>query len=99
MKTKECKYLCKAELREANRQAIKAGCNSIEPDYIEKLPDDCRFPVFFKLPWERHGWVRCQVGTASDAHATDYMPLWLDVPAGIYENLGTVEVPVDEEDK
>ena len=96
MKTEKCTILYKAELQEANRQALKAGGRAIEPDYVEKLPNDCRFPVFFKLPLER-GWVRCQIGTARDVHATDYMPLWLDVPPQIYNNLTTIEVPVDEE--
>ena len=91
------KVLHKKELQAANIRAFKAGFNSIEPDYIKDLPDGCLFPVFFTLPIER-GWMRCQIGTASDAHAKDYMPLWLDVPHIFYENLHTVEIDVDEEE-
>lgn len=58
------KYLTKGELEEANRLAIKARCTAIETTYLEELPDACRYPVLFTLPWERHGWVRCQIGTA-----------------------------------
>jgi hypothetical protein len=94
---KMCKFLTKAELKRANKQAIKAGCNAIEPSYIEGLPDGLRCPVFFVMPWERHGWVRCQIGTASDKAGHDYTPLWIDVPNAIYDNLGCVKVEEGEE--
>ena len=86
----ELRYFMKGELQEANRQAIRSGCRAVEPEYIEGLPDNLRYPVFFVLPWERHGWVRCQVGTGR--LGGEYTPLFLDVPQGIYENLDVVEV-------
>lgn len=86
------KCLSKAELHEANRQAIKAGGRAIDPDYVGRLPEGLRFPVVFMLPWERRGWVRCQIGTATSIAAQDYMPVWLDVPQSIYDNLSSVEV-------
>ena len=88
-----CKYLSKWELKEANRRAAKGAGRSIDPEYVEKLPDDLRYSIFFTLPWERHGWVRCQIGTATTAKAENYVPLWLDVPRLIYDNLS--EVPVE----
>jgi hypothetical protein len=97
MKTEQYKYLTKAELQEANRLAIKAGGRAIEPDYLERLPDAHRFPVFFALPWERHGWVRCQIGTATDTAAHDYMPVWLDVPNAFYDHLASITVKEAEE--
>ena len=90
-----CRYLTKGELKEANRRAIKAGGRAIEPEYVDGLPDDLRYPIFFELPWERHGWVRCQVGTGIPGK--DYTPLFIDVPQKIYDNLGVVKVAVDEE--
>lgn len=39
---KTYKWLSKAELAESNRRAIKSRCNAIEPEYIERLPDDMR---------------------------------------------------------
>ena len=92
MPMKQLKYLSKSELLEANRRAIKAGCRAIDPIYAEQLNDGLRYPVFFTLPWERLGWVRCQIGTATSIPATDYTPVLLDVPQAIYENLGSVEV-------
>ena len=94
--TRSCRYLSKAELQEANRRAIEAGGRAVEPEYIEGLPDGLRYPIFFELRWERHGWVRCQVGTGTCLNPDDYTPVFLDVPQGIYENLGVVDVPVDE---
>jgi hypothetical protein len=97
MKLEKVKYFTKSQLMEANRQAIKAGCNAITPEFIASLPDGLKYPIFFRLPWERHGWVRCQVGAATSMPPRDFTPLWFDVPQGIYENLDTVDVPVDEE--
>jgi hypothetical protein len=91
-RTTHVKCLSKGELRKANRRAIKSGCRAIDPSYIKQLPTTLRYPVFFTIPWERHGWVRCHVGTATDAAATDYRPLWLDVPQEIYDNLTSIEV-------
>jgi hypothetical protein len=93
------RVLYKGEMMASNRRAIKAGCRAIEPEYIEQLPDDLRHPIFFTLPWERHGWVRCQVGTATSPTADNYMPVWLDVPRDIYDHLSVIEVPVDEEER
>lgn len=89
--------LTKGELQEANRQAIKAGCRAIDPAYAERLPEGLRYPVFFTLPWERHGWVRCQIGTATSIPAQDYTPVIIDVPQAIYDDLTSVEVPDDVE--
>ena len=97
MKTKHYKYMSKAELQEANRRAIKAGGRAIEPSYVERLPDAGRFPVLFTIPWERHGWVRCQIGTATDSMARDYTPVMLDVPNVIFRNLSSIEVGEAEE--
>lgn len=84
--------LTKSELKEANRQAIKAGCRAIDPAYAERLPDRHRYPVLFTIPWERHDWVRCHVGTATSIQADDYTPVLIDVPKAIYGNLISVEV-------
>jgi len=84
------KCLSKRELKEANRRAERSAGRWIDPEYVEQLPDDLRYPIFFTLPWERHGWVRCQVGTATTAKAEDYVPVWLDVPQFMYDNLGEV---------
>jgi hypothetical protein len=92
---KKIRYLSKGELQESNRRAIKAGCRSLKPEYIDGLPEAYRYPIFFELPWERHGWVRCQVGTGVPSQ--DYTPVFLDVPQIIYENLGVMDVSVDEE--
>ena len=81
------KYLSKNELSKANRQAIKAGCRAIDPAYVERLPEGLHYPVFVTIPWERHGWVRCNVGTATDVAATDFTLVWLDVPQDIYDSL------------
>lgn len=91
MLTREIKYLTKSELLEANRRAIEAGHRAIDPIYAEQLIEGFRYPVFMTLPWERHGWVRCQIGTATSIPANDYTPVLLDVPLTIYENLGSVE--------
>lgn len=85
------KYLTKGELQEANRLAIKCGGWAVEPEYIEGLADNLRYPIFFQLPWERHGWVRCQIGTGDPATG-EYTPMFVDVPQVMYENLGVVEV-------
>lgn len=85
------RILTKGELQEANRQAIKAGCRAIDPAYAERLPERHRYPVFFSLPWERHDWVRCHVGTATSIQADDYTPVIIDVPQEIYDNLISVE--------
>ncbi|MDY0170316.1 MAG: hypothetical protein RBS80_27475, partial [Thermoguttaceae bacterium] len=89
-------YLGKGELKEANRRSKESAGRWIDPEYVERLPDDLRYPIFFTLPWERHGWVRCQVGTATVANGEDYVPVWLDVPQSMYENLGEVEVPAGD---
>ena len=99
MNKRTVRYLSKGELKEANRRAIQSGGRAVEPEYIERLPDAFRYPVFFELPWERHGWVRCEIGTGTSPSADDYTPVWVDVPALIYDHLGTVEVAVDEETK
>lgn len=88
------KYLSKGEFREANRQAIKADGRAVDPGYLDQLPDSFKYPIVFTLPWERHGWMRCQVLTGADNE-----PIILDVPLILYDNLGTVEVPVTEEVK
>jgi hypothetical protein len=90
------KYLTKWQLEQANQQAIAACCNAIDPSYIERLPDGCKYPVFFRLPWERRGWVRCQIGTATCLPAEDYTPVLLDVPQAMFDELPTVEVQVEE---
>jgi hypothetical protein len=97
MKNEVYKFLTKAQLERANKRAIKAGCNAIEPTYVDQLPDGVRFPIFFCLPWERHGWVRCQIGTAQDKVGHDYIPVWLDVPNDIYDDLASVNVTEVEE--
>lgn len=97
MERETIKYLTKGELEVANRLALKAKCNAIDPAYVEQLPSDMRYPVFFAMPWERPGWVRCQIGTATAIPADDYVPLLLDVPNSMYDKLGTVEVVVDDE--
>lgn len=89
----EIRYLLKGELEEANRQALKGGGRAIEPSYVQKLPADCRYPILREIPWERHGWVRCEIGTASAANGEDYRAVWLDVPQRIHSNLSTMEVP------
>jgi len=86
------KCLTKGELQEANRQARKAGCRAIDPACAERLPERYRYPVFITLPWERHDWVRCQVGTATSIQADDYTPVIIDVPQAIYDTLISVEV-------
>jgi hypothetical protein len=93
------RYLTKGELQEANRQALNGGGRAVAPEYIQGLPDNFRYPVFFTIPWERHGWVRCQVGTGASPAVDDYTPIVIDVPNAIYENLGVVEVSADEEVK
>ena len=93
MKTK---IFDKAVLVEANQQALAAGLRAIEPSRLEQMPDDMRFPVVFTLPWERHGWVRCQIGTATTSTGEDYQQVWLDVPSGLYEGLTDIDVPVAE---
>ena len=85
----------KGELQEANRQAIKAGGRAIEPDYIDGLAANLRFPIFFELPWERHGFVRCQIGTGVPGE--EYIPLFIDVPLAIYDHLSVIHIPVEEE--
>ena len=72
------------------------GGRAIESEYIKKLPGNCKYPVVFTLPWERQGWVRCEIGTALSGSGEGYVPVWLDVPRDIYDNLGTFEVPVDK---
>ena len=96
MKRESYKYLTKKELRRANRLAIDARGTAIEPDYVRKLPTECKYPVFFSLPCER-GWMRCQVGTSVSGTGNAFVPLWLDVPPEIYESLGTVKIEVDDE--
>ena len=94
----KCKILYIGELKEANRRAIQAGRNAIEPDYLERLPNDMRYPVMFTLPWEeRPGWVRCLIGTAVSLKAEDYVPLLLDVPRWMYDNLSEIDIPSNEE--
>ena len=92
---RDVRYFTKVELKKANRQAIEAGGRAIEPEYVDGLSDTFRYPIFFAMPWERHGWVRCQVGTGVPGH--DYTPLFIDVPQEMYEKLGAIEMPVDEE--
>lgn len=87
------RYFTKGELEEANRRAIKAGFRAVEATYLKQLPDACRYPVVFTLPWERHGWVRCQIGTARNKSAEQYTLIVLDVPHEIFENLASIEVP------
>jgi hypothetical protein len=86
------RILTKGELQEANRQAIKAGCRAIDPAYAERLPERYRYPVLFTIPWERHDWVRCHVGTATSIQADDHTPVLIDVPKAIYDKLISVEV-------
>jgi hypothetical protein len=95
MSTRSYKWLSKWELKEANRRAAKSAGRSIDPEYVEQLPDDLRYPIFFTLPWERHGWVRCEVGTGTTAKAEDYMAVWLDVPQFLYDNLSEITVPAE----
>lgn len=97
MPTRAIKYLTKSELLEANRRAIEAGYRAIDPIYAEQLIEGFRYPVFMTLPWERHGWVRCQIGTATSIPAHDYKPVFVDVPQSIFDNLSSVEVPEDIE--
>lgn len=87
------KYLSKCELEQANRRASKGDGRSIDPEYVEKLPENCRYPIFVALPWERQGWVRCQIGTSTTAKAEDYVPVWLDVPQFLYDNLCEFTIP------
>ena len=96
MKKVKCKILYKGELKEANRQAIKAGCNAIDPEYLDRLPN-MRYPITFTLPWELHGWVRCQVLTATGPKAEDFGSVQLDVPEVIFSILSEIEFPVDKE--
>ncbi len=91
------KYFTKRELMEANQRAIEAGCNSITLEYVATLPDSWKYPVIFQMPRERHGWVRCQVGTASSMPARDYLPVFLDVPQALYEALSIIEVQTEKE--
>ncbi len=88
----EFKYLSWAELDYANRRAKRAKCNSIDPEYVLGLPKDFRYPIFFTLPYERHGWVRCHVGTGTSGTASDYIPCLLDVPQVMYDHLGSIVV-------
>jgi hypothetical protein len=89
------RYFTKVELQEANRQAIEAGCRAVKPEYVDVLSADLKFPIFLEFPFERHGWVRCQIGTGIPGK--EYTPLFIDVPQAIYDNLGVVDVPVNEE--
>ncbi len=90
MKTK---IFNKTALVEANQRAIAAGLRAIEPSRLEQMPDDMRYPVVFTLPWERPGWVRCQIGTATTPTGEDYQPVWLDVPTDLYEGMAVIDVP------
>lgn len=85
------KCFTKSELRLANNCAIKGKCNAIDPERIKQLPNDLLYPVVFALPWERHGWVRCQVGTATMRTGGDYEPVCLDVPTGVFEGLQVMD--------
>ena len=91
------KYFSKSELRKANRRATKAGCRAIDPTYIEQLPEGLRYPVYFTLPWERHGWVRCQIGTATCIPPHDLTPVFIDIQQASYDKLPSIEVQEDEE--
>lgn len=39
----EIKFLTWGELQEANRRAIQAECNSIDPEYLKTLPGHFRY--------------------------------------------------------
>lgn len=92
----EFKYLSWGDLDHANRRAKRAKCNSIDPEYVLGLPKEFRYPIFFTLPYERQGWVRCQVGTGVSGAASDYVPCLLDVPQDIFDHLGIVVVEDEE---
>lgn len=92
----EMKFLTLEEFQEANRRAIRAKCNSIDSEYVKTLPGHFRYPIFFTLPYERQGWVRCQVGTCVSGTESDYVPCLLDVPQDIFDGLGNLVVDDDE---
>jgi hypothetical protein len=92
----ELKYLSWGELDHANRRAIRAKCNSIDPEYVLALPKDYRYPIYFTLPYERQGWVRCHVGTGVSSTASDYVPCLLDVPQEMYDRLAIIVVEDEE---
>ena len=91
------KFLTWGELQEANRRAIRAKCSSIDPEYVLTLPREFHFPIFFALPHERHGWMRCRVCTGVSSAESDYTPCLLDVPQCMYDCLGLIVVMVEDD--
>lgn len=57
------KIITKARLIRANKAAIRAKANSIDPDFLKTINDGYRYPVDRAIPFlERPGFVRCWVG-------------------------------------
>jgi hypothetical protein len=87
----ESKYFTKSALIAANNAAKNAGCNYIDPEFLNDVPDQFKFPVCpaLPIPMER-GWVRCVV-TVGRNLSDDVHHLLLDMPGEEYEMLPTVK--------
>jgi len=88
----ETKYLTKAKLIALNNRAKKSGCNHIDPDFVERLPDRFKFPVV-EMPFGREkGWIRCGVTVGADDPIVkeNVHFLMLDVRHEVFEKLPSI---------
>lgn len=88
----EVRYLTKKRLVEVSEKAFAHGCNALKPESLDGLPERLKYPVVKTLPWERSGWVRCLVGTATRLPADDYQCVSLDLPEDMFLDLPTMDV-------
>jgi hypothetical protein len=91
MKT-EVRYLTKKKLVEVSEKAFAHGCNALKTEFLDGLPERFKYPVVKTLPWERPGWVRCLIETATCLPAEDLQCVSLDVPEDMFLDLPTMDV-------
>lgn len=87
---KNTRIITKARLISANTKARQAGANSIDPDFLQTIPSEFRYPVTRALPFpERHGFVRCWVGIGFSLQPdpATFDSHLMDLPNSVFEKL------------
>lgn len=94
-------YKCfnKTTILHANKEAKKNNYNrQLEPKFVDSLPEDVWFPIFFTMMHEHAAGVKVDMHVRCwvqfDEHGTKG---WIDIPMKIYNTLATFNVP--DEDK
>lgn len=99
------KYFTKELLQKVNRRAIANNYNrAIEPNFIDQLPDDLRFPVTFEFVHEHAAGqpvaphMRCRVMTGQSLTGP-FNFVFIDVEMGMYDMLPEDDVDVKRKTK